>query len=764
MEGTIRERGANDLLVAFCLFVFLAAAYTLTGTTNLQLTSDEGVNLALVESIAKFGRFDIEQMAVLTRAIPAEHGLDGLHYSKYGLSQAFLSLPLYWLAMASPSVGQIHVVLLFCALVTALAGAFVYLLARGLGYGVYLALALALLFGLASPAWVYTKRYMSEPLSALSLVAGAYFALRAARGRWGWALLAGAALAAGVLNKVANAAFAPAFVVYLLLAGGPVGGWAQRLAWRRGWARVLAFASPVAAALAVFAYYNHARFGNPLQTGYGPNEGFNVPIYEGLAGLLLSPGKSAFIYFPILVLLPVWARAFLRRRPAEGWLFLALVAGHFLLYATWWIWWGGWNWGVRFLIPAWAFAVLLLGDGLGAWRDLRLPARAAVALLVTLSVGVQALGVAVDHSVFIASLMPLSIDPERLTLVDLAYQPVLNQFRFLKPPYLDFGWLLQGGQGGVDTIALAWLVAAALAGLGALILAVRAPRPVAALASLGAIAVLWLASTTHLERAYAREDPSARQIVAQLREKASPNAALLYMAPRFTSLWENAAKVAIPTWGTYEEKDPKPATLARLERLAATVDEVWVVSEYPPAAPESGIERWLASHGFRQSERWYGPFRLACYRMGGESDAGWASLGTRLGPNVLLAGFQVEDPARPRRAGETLNLGLRWQALAAVGGDYTVFVHLLDGAEKVWGQQDVAPGAGFSPTGGWRPGQVLDDRYALPVDPAAPPGEYRIEVGMYLPQTGARLPVLDEKGGEVGNRVILPVTIIVVAP
>jgi hypothetical protein len=703
-------------------------------------------------------------MAVLTREIPAEHGVDGLHYSKYGLSQAILSLPLYWLGMASATIGLIHVILLFNAIITALACAFVYLLARRLGYGTGLSIVLALLFGIASPAWAYTKRYMSEPLSALSLIACAYFALLAVRGRWGWALVAGAALGVGLLNKAANAVFAPAFVAYLLLAGGPADAWARRLRWAPGWRRVVAFLLPVGASGVIFAYYNYVRFGNVLQTGYGTHEGFIVPLYEGLAGLLISPGKSAFLYFPLLLLLPFWTRAFLRRHRAEGWLFLGLVAGHILLYATWWIWWGGWNWSVRFLIPAWSFAVLLLAEGLSGWRGARgiSPAGAVATLLIVLSVGVQALGVAVDHSVFIASLMPFSMDPERLTLVDPARQPILNQFRYLVPGTLDFGWLIRDGKNVPDETALAWLGAGVLAGVVALFLAVRAPRALGAAGLILAAGVAVAGANVHLERAYAREDGSARQIVAHLREKASPGATMLYLAPGFTYLWENAAKVAIPTWGTYEEKDLKPATLARLERLAATTDEVWVVSEYPPAAPDSGIERWLAAHGFRQSERWYGPFRLASYRTGSAEDSGWAALETNLGHSIRLAGFMVEDPTRPRRSGETLNLGLRWQTLGPVGADYTVFVHLLDEAEKVWGQQDVAPGGGFAPTSGWKPGQVLDDRYALPVETGAPPGTYRVEVGMYLSQTGARLPVLDDKGAEIGNRVILPGTITVV--
>ncbi|MHB9092844.1 MAG: ArnT family glycosyltransferase, partial [Chloroflexota bacterium] len=619
--GTNVTRRTNDALLAVCVFIFLAAAYFFTTTSNMQLTSDEGVNLALVESIAKFGRFDVEQMATLTREVRPEFGLDGLHYSKYGLAQGVLSVPLYWLVQAVAKIGVIPTLLLFNALVTAACGAFVYLLARRLGYGPGLGLALALVYGLASPAWVYTKRYMSEPVTSLALLTTAYGCVRAARGSRGWAIAAGLCFGVGVLNKAANAAFAPAFVLYLLLAGGPESAWRQRLVWRPGWWRALGFLVPVGIAGLAFVYYNWARFGVPLQTGYGTNEGFNVPIYEGLAGLLFSPGKSAFIYFPLLLLLFFWTPVFLRRRRAEGLFFLALVVGHVLLYATWWIWWGGWNWGVRFLVPAWSFAVLLLAEGL---RGLRRPRGFAVGqgvafvALAVVSFAVQALGVAVDHTVYLASLLPLSQDPDRLTLTDPSRQPVLNQLRYLNPGSLDFGWLVPGQAVTPDGTVLGWLTAGVVAALIALALAYvwRGRGAIPALGLIVACVVVLLGTRTYLERTSAREDGSARQIVAQLREEASANAYLLYLAPRYTTLWVNAATLPLPTWGQYEEENPKPSTLQRLESLAATSDEVWVVSEYPPAARESGIERWLAAHAFRQSERWYGPFRLAGYRTG----------------------------------------------------------------------------------------------------------------------------------------------------
>jgi hypothetical protein len=86
---------------------------------------------------------------------------------------------------------------------------------------------------------------------------------------------------------------------------------------------------------------------------------------------------------------------------------------------------------------------------------------------------------------------------------------------------------------------------------------------------------------------------------------------------------------------------------------------------------------------------------------------------------------------------------------------YTVFVHVLDSENKVWGQRDSLPGGGTLPTTGWLPGEVIVDQYEVPVQPDAPPGKYVIEIGMYRAETGERLPIINQKGQAVDDRVVL---------
>jgi hypothetical protein len=59
------------------------------------------------------------------------------------------------------------------------------------------------------------------------------------------------------------------------------------------------------------------------------------------------------------------------------------------------------------------------------------------------------------------------------------------------------------------------------------------------------------------------------------------------------------------------------------------------------------------------------------------------------------------------------------------------------------------------PTFDWRPGQLIADHYGLAIKPDTPSGEYALLVGMYQPDTGRRLDVLDRAGAPAANSVQL---------
>ncbi len=81
---------------------------------------------------------------------------------------------------------------------------------------------------------------------------------------------------------------------------------------------------------------------------------------------------------------------------------------------------------------------------------------------------------------------------------------------------------------------------------------------------------------------------------------------------------------------------------------------------------------------------------------------------------------------------------LYWQSIHQPAEDYTVFVHALDRDGKLIAQSDGQPHAGDYPTSVWERGEWVRDTHAF----ALPPQTARIEIGLYVLQTGARLPLV----------------------
>ncbi len=133
----------------------------------------------------------------------------------------------------------------------------------------------------------------------------------------------------------------------------------------------------------------------------------------------------------------------------------------------------------------------------------------------------------------------------------------------------------------------------------------------------------------------------------------------------------------------------------------------------------------------------------------------------RLGETVHFLGYDIAQ--RRVHVGNALDLTTYWQAAGQVTADYTVFTHLLDAKDEVASQIDSAPAGGRRPTSGWLPGEVVSDTVQLPVPLGLKTGRYTVELGLYAPATGQRLPVFDEDGEQVaGDRVLLDTAIQVV--
>jgi hypothetical protein len=120
------------------------------------------------------------------------------------------------------------------------------------------------------------------------------------------------------------------------------------------------------------------------------------------------------------------------------------------------------------------------------------------------------------------------------------------------------------------------------------------------------------------------------------------------------------------------------------------------------------------------------------------------------GGKIRLLGYNIESGFRP---GDNIHLTLFWQCLEPMGENYTVFIHLSDREQNIWGQKDNLPVDNFYPTTKWQTGQIIRDQYDLIISSQAPAGRYRLEAGMYLAETGERPRVWD--GSSEADKVLL---------
>ena len=119
-------------------------------------------------------------------------------------------------------------------------------------------------------------------------------------------------------------------------------------------------------------------------------------------------------------------------------------------------------------------------------------------------------------------------------------------------------------------------------------------------------------------------------------------------------------------------------------------------------------------------------------------------LEVNLGEGVRLLGYELDSTTL--QPGQAISLTFYWQARAEMKMSYTVFTHLLNDEEALVAQRDQVPGSGKYPTTGWQPGEVLVDRYQIPVPQELPVGTYQLTAGMYEVWTGERLPALAPDG------------------
>nr|WP_290665389.1 hypothetical protein [Ardenticatena sp.] len=687
---------------------------------------------AVADSLGRYGRLDVDQInwMGLHQNTP---GPDDLLYSRKGFGVTAAALPLVVLGMRMPGLGPVHMALLLNPILFALTGLLLYLtLAKGWPrLTAWQRVLLVLAWGLGSPMWAYTKTFFSEPLVALSVVGLlerfiTFEQVNDMEARRRAAFGMGAWLGVGILARTAHAILVPLVVLVVLW-------WGARATVRSArWPLLLTIlvwlGIPLIAASGAILWYNWARYGHPLTTGYLDHETFSAVWWRGISGQLVAPGRGLLWYIPWVLLLPWGLRVAWRRFPVSTRFAASAFLAYILLYGKWYMWHGGSAWGPRFLVPMLPLLVWMVAPGVQ-----RFPRLSGV--LIAAAVGINAIGVAWNPGMYDAYLerekgldalfdLPVFFDPR--------YAQIPNLLRIGTFETLFVVWMQDG--------RVVWPLLAPLLGVlafcwaGGVWLLIRRPRR---FLLAGVLAALVLGTGGFLAQARRLVSPAYLAAAERIATTPEPETMIWHNDPDNVEYFLNAYKGRARIHGALVFDATLRFGVERVQTLAQAPLGVWIVGTGPKARETNALDR-LASRtrglvkddtrGYIE-EAFFDSVRVAYYfdtDTWQENTVG-AALGLDADPFIRLERADFT----PTETGGIAAVRLVWRALRGVPEEYQVFFHILDAEGRIVGQSDSPPQNGIAPTSSWQVGEVYVDVHAVRLAPHVPPGRYALRVGMY---------------------------------
>lgn len=435
------------------LFVLLSCFY-LAAASREPPWGDAHVVYETTESLLAHGRLDIQ-----LGGPPQFYAIhDGKRYGVFPLGHVIAMVPGYLAYSLFTLIPGAPIRLLYAytshlptSLLVAGACVLFFVLARREGASERSAFWLSLALGTTTILVVYARSPYSEATQTLILTWLVERTLSLGeRLRPKTAALAG--LAGGLLinTKLVYAVILPVVLAYVVIRHrrGRQDSWGPLLT------SLAAAAVPFTLLFGFALWHNHLKTDAWLDSGYRIPEGvFSGDAYAALHGYLLSPGKSVFLYSPLLLLGVLGFADYHRRHPAHARLVLAVIVTVLLVNAKFRYWHADYCWGPRLLVPLtplWLLpAAPWLAGALGRGR--RRLRRLGLGLLMAAGLFVQLLGSAFywDHYIRIAIAVKDQTGAAGWYTEDLHHCHFIPQFS----PLVGHAWMLRHLLVGGDPLA-----------------------------------------------------------------------------------------------------------------------------------------------------------------------------------------------------------------------------------------------------------------------------------------------------------------------
>lgn len=758
--------------------VFVLLAVYLLLYNGIRIINDGLYLFDSTESLVRRGDFSVNLTYDL-RPLVDEAGVpvrDGV----YEPLQSILSAPLFWIGQTIPGIGMMQTTWLFNVLVIPLTAWLLYVGGVYLGYAQDVSVIVALIFGLATFTLHYSTSYFREPLAGLFTLAAFWSALMVSRVQNPvipllWVL---ASLVALALTRFAGLVIVPGIVILLLPGVGAIGRFAR-----------------TASGLVVIGLGIIAIIGGVLlmNTDIIP-ERFTVDgimqilqatnwnyVVESVVGHQVSPARSLWLYAPVLVV-AVWGMIWTRQ-----WRFLTAMLVTILLMAISagvihrQVWWAGYAWGPRYLlpiVPAMMLGVLpvvrwLRTHPFGRWH-------VAFGVLIAISVIFQLVGVSVFIGDYYVALDDAGVNPTGAGLWSVQWSPPVQHLRLLDWGDLNIA-LVQNSFSNWLGLALAGMLTLLI---GASVLLWRAMRDQSersqpGMVWYGVLVVVLIVTVFALLRGvyndprYDTEDTERMALIDQLNTTIAPDDVVfvqdaINMLAFMNRLKTPALMMSLPLApGEVHNPDVPPQVdsddlVTAISRPTAQVidyeitrhDSAWLVMPYGPFVTfaRRPTERYMVENYFPVTTIEVSQRARTIQFVSASTESVWSSESRyEFGEVLGLEQIEIYD-SMVYVPGEVVPVSLVWSAQSTMARDYTISVQIGDVQTAIpISQRDTLPQGGFGYTSRWENGERYVDRHGLTLPEATPPGEYCVNVIVYYWEDGVRLQAVDGAGDPVGD-------------
>jgi hypothetical protein len=403
MVGMYHKK-AGQWSIGVLLFAASFFLYALASPGNLP--GDTEARWSVARQMGRGQGFSIEE-SLKSGNWPI--GVDGKRYAVYGLGQSLYLLPFAMAALTMEKVGGISPqiadlagqflasVILFPAIGASLVWLF-YRLVLLLGYDKKTAILSSTVFALATMNFHYSVNTQEQTQEGLLLVLAIFLMVKHHRQRrfiyaWLFCIVLGMCL---LFRPASTVTVLPVFFVAVV---SNIWGSGRRDILKIIAKWFLAGASGTGGFIIVCGWYNYIRFGSIFESGYGlwiatslgGHKLFESPPVPTLAAMLFSPGKSIFLYNPVLLLLPLCVYGFYRRHKVVALAVFSTILSNFIFHSFFTLWAGDYAWSIRYQVPVLPFLVLPLVVLFS--RPVKTAAKILVISLILISCTIQAASV-----------------------------------------------------------------------------------------------------------------------------------------------------------------------------------------------------------------------------------------------------------------------------------------------------------------------------------------------------------------------------------